>query len=124
MSSSPSTEQQANSAAPAQVSAWGELPGEKNAPGLLRVLVAGQHAGALSRDDAGGWIAEWHPAPRPGQVTWSTRRSEHTTADDAVTAVLRSGFARRLGATAKSRVFWTDKARRRAARPIRRAGNA
>jgi hypothetical protein len=47
------------------------------------------------------------------------RRTEHTTAQDAVTAMIRSGFARRLGARAASRVHWSDRARQAAHAPFR-----
>jgi len=48
-------------AAPARVTCWGELRGERPMPGVLRVLVAGQSAGGIER--AGdGWRACWYTA--------------------------------------------------------------
>jgi hypothetical protein len=96
--------------APVSVSCWGELRAEKKIPGVLRVLVGGQHAGAIARDGA-VWRAG-HQARALGKIT----EAEHASADEALRAVLRSGFARRLGARAASRVYWSDKARRAAAR--------
>jgi hypothetical protein len=93
---------------PVRVSCWGELRGEKKIPGLLRVLVGGQHAGAIMRDGA-VWYAG-HQARVLGPVT----ETEHATAEEALKRVLRSGFARRLGARAASPVYWSDKARRAA----------
>ena len=95
---------------PVRVSWWGELRGEKKIPALLRVLVGGQHAGAIMRDGA-VWHAG-HQARALGPVT----ETEHATAAEALRAVLRSGFARRLGARAASPVYWSDKARRAASR--------
>jgi len=101
-------------AAPAavSVSCWGELRAERAMPGVLRVLVAGQHAGAAEYR-GGAWAAYWHTA----RGVSSDRITEHATAEDAVRAVIRSGWARRLGARAASRVYWSDRARRLAARP-------
>ena len=78
--------------------------------GLLAVLVGGQHAGAIERDGT-MWRAG-HQARVLGKVT----ETEHASADEALRAVLRSGFARHLGARATSRVHWSDKARQAAAR--------
>jgi len=39
-------------AAPARVTCWGELRGERPMPGVLRVLVAGQSAGGIERAGA------------------------------------------------------------------------
>lgn len=95
---------------PVRVSCWGELRGEKKIPGLLRVLVGGQHAGAIMRDGA-VWYAS-HQARVLGPVT----ETEHATAEEALKRVLRSGFTRQLGARADSAVYWSDKARRAASR--------
>jgi hypothetical protein len=88
------------------VSRWGELRGDRTLPGdVLRVLVAGQAAGgAERRGDA--WAACWYTAGYRDRVT------EHATAEDAVRAVTRSGWARRLGARAASGVYWSERARR------------
>jgi hypothetical protein len=94
---------------PVHVAAWGELHGEKKRlPGVLRVLVGGQHAGAVART-ADGWTAQAHGL-RP------TPETSHPTAEDAVRALLRTSWARRLGARAASHVYWSDAARREAAK--------
>ena len=90
------------------MSVWGELRGERKAPGVLRVLVAGQHAGAIQRD-GNRWEAQ-AGGPRPSRPT------SHASAEEALQAVVRSAWARRLGARAASRVIWTDRARRTIAR--------
>ncbi len=92
---------------PVSVTRWGELPGERKARGVvLRVLVGGQHAGSIA-PDGDVWRA-CHQAR-----TLSRRReTEHASAGEALRAVLRSGFARTLGARAASAVHWSDKARR------------
>ena len=75
---------------PVYVAAWGELRGEnKRLPGVLRVLVGGQHAGAVQRT-TGGWTAQAHGL-RP------TPETTHATAEEALRALLRSSWARRLG---------------------------
>jgi hypothetical protein len=107
---------------PVAVRAWGELRGDKNLPGVLRILVGGQHAGAVEHYDrragvdgeiglppAGSWIAQAHGLRR-------SKPTYHATAEEAVAAVLESSWARRLGARKASRVYWSDKAQRRAAR--------
>ena len=100
-----------SAAAPVLVTRWRDLPGARKVPaGLLAVLVGGQHAGAIERDGA-MWRAG-HQARVLGKVT----ETEHASADEALRAVLRSGFARHLGARATSRVHWSDKARQAAAR--------
>jgi hypothetical protein len=104
----------APAAAPAAVSCWGELRAERRLPGVLRVLVDGQHAGAVEYRGS-AWVAYWHTA-RYGLGTSSDRASEHLTAQEAVRAVLRSGWARRLGARAASPVHWTGPAQRAARR--------
>jgi hypothetical protein len=101
--------------APVLVSVWGELRGERPLPGrrrvpVLRVLVDGQYAGWMEWD--GGL---WHAAHQ-ARVTSKHRETQHPTAQDAVRTILRSGFARRLGARAASPVHWTDRARRAVAR--------
>ena len=93
--------------APVRVTAWGELRAERNLPGALRVLVGGQSAGGAERaGDA--WRACWHTA------AYRDRCTEHATAEEAVRAVIRSGWARHLGARASSAVSWSARARRRA----------
>ena len=93
---------------PAAVRAWGELRGQKNIPRALQVLVAGQSAGGVQREGT-GWAAFCYTA------AMRERSSGHPSAVEAVAAVLASGFARRLGARKASAVYWSDKARRRAA---------
>jgi hypothetical protein len=93
----------------ASVSVWGELRAERKLPGVLRVLVAGQHAGAIERK-GGAWAAYWSA----GMTRSGARRdrvTEHATVDEAVRAVVRSAWARRLGARTASRVYWTTRAR-------------
>jgi hypothetical protein len=98
------------------VTRWGELPAERKPPGVvLRVLVAGEHAGGAELC-GGSWAASWRTAGNRGRVT------EHATAEDAVRAVIRSGWARHLGARAASRVTWSDRARRTVARVNRPGG--
>jgi hypothetical protein len=93
--------------APVSVSRWGELPFEKPVRGyVLRVLVGGQVAGSFRWED-GTWRAI-----HQGRVLGPYRQTEHASAAEALRAVLRSGFARRLGARAASRVYWTDRGRR------------
>lgn len=93
--------------APVNVHKWGEAEYEKSFPAAVRVFVAGQHAGTVYLED-GTWHAE---RPRPSQ-SWREIASEHETAEEALKAVLRSGFARRLGARAASRVFVTERAKK------------
>lgn len=97
--------------APITVTAWGELPAERALPGALRVLVGGQAAGGAERHDSGVWVASWYAGTtRTGQLR--DRVTEHATAEDAVRAVIRSAWARRLGARAASTVSWSPRARR------------
>jgi hypothetical protein len=93
-----------NAPVPVAVKAWGELRGERNLPGALHILVAGQHAGGAERV-GGEWLAFAGYAERP---------TVHATAGEAVGAVLKSSWARKLGARKASRVYWSDKATRRA----------
>lgn len=96
-----------NAPALVTVRAWGELPGQRNMPGALNVLVAGQSAGGVERlGDA--WRACWYTAQFHGRCT------AHPDAEAAVAAVIGSGWARKLGARKASGVHWSDKARRRA----------
>ncbi len=97
---------------PIAVTCWGELPAERPLPGVLRVLVAGQHAGAAERTGS-AWVAYWYTASSRDRLT------EHPSAEEAVKAVIRSGFARRLGARAASHVHWSDRARHAARAPPR-----
>lgn len=90
-----------------RVTAWGELPAERNLPGALRVLVAGQAAGGAERvGDV--WRATWYTA------AYRDRCTVHATAEDSVKAVIRSGWARKLGARAASPMSWSAGAKRRA----------
>ncbi len=100
----------ARQAEPVSVTCWGEMArrSDRKLPGVLRVLVGGQHAGAVWLED-GAWHAQAHGL-KPGP------QSDHPTADEALTALLRSAWARRLGARAASRVFWSAKATRLAGR--------
>jgi hypothetical protein len=93
---------------PVSVSCWGELLGERKVAGVFRVLVAGQQAGAFQRAGS-GWEAQVHGLRR-------TEPTTHESADDALRAIVRSAWARRLGARAASRVYWSDRARRAARR--------
>jgi hypothetical protein len=89
------------------VTAWGELRAERNLPGAVRVLVGGESAGGAQRH-GDVWVATWYSAAYRDRIT------EHATAEDAVAAVVRSGWARKLGARKASAVTWSDKATRRA----------
>jgi len=92
--------------APISVSCWGELAAEKRLSGVLRVLVDGQHVGAIWREGS-----TWQASHQP-RVRGAARQTEHATALKALGAVIRSGFARKLGARVASRVTWSDRARR------------
>jgi hypothetical protein len=94
---------------PVSVTAWGELPAERKLPGCLRVLVAGQAAGGAERAGQ-SWLACSYTAAYRDQIT------EHQTAEEAIAAVLASGWARKLGARKGSRVFWSARATRLANR--------
>lgn len=96
---------------PVSVTAWAEKArrGERRLPGVLRVLVGGQSCGAVWHED-GTWHAQAHGL-KPGPQT------DHATADEALTALLRTPWARRLGARASSRIFWSAKASSLAERP-------
>ena len=98
--------------APASVTVWGELPTERKMPGVLRVLVGGQHAGAIERA-AASWTAHCY-AGMTASGWMRDRVTEHDSAEAAVRAVLRSAWARRLGGRVSSRVHWSDRARRAA----------
>jgi hypothetical protein len=103
----------ARSAAPVSVTVWGELRGERKLPGApLRVLVDGQSAGGAERH-GDTWAATRY-AGMTGSGSLRDRVTEHATAEDAVRAVIRSAWARRLGARAASPVHWSDRARRAA----------
>lgn len=93
---------------PVNVSKWGELRAEKPVPRTLRIVVGVEAAGGVTRNDDGTYTA-WHYGKNP---KWKADETTHPTADAAVKRVLRSGLARRLGATAQSPVNWTVKARR------------
>jgi hypothetical protein len=89
--------------APVTVTAWGELPAERKLPGALRVLVGGQAAGGAERHED-TWAACWYTAAYKSRVT------EHQTAEQAIAAVVASGWARKLGARAASPVSWSARA--------------
>ena len=94
---------------PVSVTAWGELRGERKLPGCLRVLVGGQAAGGAERAGQ-AWLACWYTAAYKDRIT------EHQTAEEAIAAVIASAWARRLGARKASRVHWSAKATRLAAK--------
>lgn len=102
----------APAAQPVSVTAWAELAprGSARLPGCLRVLVDGQSAGGAERK-GDRWVAYWYAGMLPGGAM-RDRATGHATAEDAVRAVIRSAWARRLGARASSRVFWSAKASR------------
>ena len=99
---------------PVSVTLWGELRGESKLPSCLRVLVDGQSAGGCERK-GGAWVACWY-AGMSASGAMRDRISEHATAEEAVRAVVRSAWARRLGARTSSAVGWSAKASRLAAR--------
>jgi hypothetical protein len=86
---------------PVSVTCWGELRGDRALPGCLRVLVDGQSAGGAERK-GDSWAAYWYAGMSPSGAL-RDRVSEHATAEEAVRAVVRSPWARRLGARASSR---------------------
>lgn len=96
---------------PVAVRVWGEGVAERSLPRALRVLVGGQHAGSVARVE-GVWFAHWHTAAYGLGRRSSDRSTGHPGAEAAVRAVIRSGWARHLGARAASRVHWTERARR------------
>jgi hypothetical protein len=100
----------AQPAKPVSVTAWAELAprGGAKLPGCLRVLVDGQSAGGCERK-GDLWVACWY-AGMTGSGRMRDRLTEHATAEEAVKAVSRSPWARRLGARASSRVYWSAKA--------------
>lgn len=104
----------ASEPAPVRVSVWGELRGERKMPGVLRVLVGGQHAGTVYRDGA-AWVVQSYTRRGPGQ---QPQRRQYAAAGEAVAAVVASGWSQRLGGRAVSPVQWTDRARRLAARKV------
>lgn len=112
----------AREAAPVSVTAWSELArrGERKLP-ALRVLVAGQYVVAVWHEH-GTWQARYHLGSPHSYRTAETHG--HETAEAAVTAALRRGLARQLGARAASRVFWSEKARKLACRPAETGGTA
>jgi hypothetical protein len=88
------------------VSAQGELRGEKPMARAIRVRVGCQYAGYIVRT-ADGYTAGHQTKPLA-----KCAETSHQTADQALRRILRSGFARHLGAAADSRVYWSDKAKR------------
>jgi len=96
-------------AADIAVRIWGEARGERQHAGVIRVLVAGEHAGAIQLGADGGWTAE-AGGPDPPEPT------SHATAQEALDAVARSSWARKLGARSASPVYWSGRAVRLAER--------
>jgi hypothetical protein len=68
-------------------------------PNVVRILIGGQHAGSV-RPSGSGWAAQVRGL-RHTPVTC------HDTPADAITAVLRSSRAYRLGFRAGSRMYFT-----------------
>src|ERR1700691_4528638 len=99
---------------PESVTCWGELRGDRALPGCLRVLVTGQPAGGAERK-GDSWAAYWYVDMSPSGAM-RDRISEHATAEEAVRAVVRSPWVRRLGARASSPLSWSSKAIRLAGR--------
>ena len=94
------------------VSAWSELRG-RTRPAASASWSIASTPGVPSA--GAGWVACWHTAAY-GRGRSSDRITERPTAEEAVVAVVRSGWARRLGAPRASRGTWTPKARKLAAR--------
>ena len=69
------------------------------------------HAACGAERVGGARVATWY-AGMTGSGSMRDRCTEHATADGAVRAVVRSAWARRLGARAASRVTWSDRAQR------------
>ncbi len=92
---------------PAQITVrrWGEGAVERVLPGAPRVLVNGESAGGAERT-AESWRACWFTAQYRDKMT------HHDSAEEAVRAVISSGWARHLGARRASSVAWTRAARR------------
>lgn len=103
--------------APVSVHEWGEMVGEQRHPGVLRVLIGGVAAGAVTRDGP-----VWSAQSYTGRGYAQPRFSEHATAAEAVRAVARSGWSRKLGARAASDLHWPDRARRVVDRASRTGG--
>jgi hypothetical protein len=98
---------------PVHVGTWDETRlrrRDKRQPGVLRILVGGQHAGVVHHSQS-GWAAQVHGL-RHTPVTF------HDTAGDAITAVVRSSWARRLGYRAASRTCFSLAASRVLAQPV------
>jgi hypothetical protein len=68
-------------------------------PEVVRILIGGQDAGAV-HPSGSGWAAQVHGLRH-------TPVSYHNTPADAITAVLLSSWARRLGYRAASRMYFT-----------------
>jgi hypothetical protein len=93
------------------VTVWGELRGEKKMRGVLRVRVGGEAAGAVYRDGP-AWVSQSYTVR--GYVQPQQRR--HDSVHEALAIVVRSSWARKLGARAASDLHWSDRARRAASR--------
>ncbi len=106
----------AGDAASVSVSCWGEQSGESRLPGVLRVRIAGQSAGGAERR-GDTWAAYWY-AGLTGSGAMRDRITAHATAEEAVRAVIRSPWSRRLGGRVASPVSWTAKAARLAGRQV------
>ena len=94
---------------PATVRCGGEGEAKQRRPGLLRVLIADQEVGTVAYVE-GTWVA--HGRTRAGRHNMT----KHSNAESAVSVVVHSGWARRLGARAASRVDWSEQARRMVSR--------
>lgn len=101
------------------VSRFGELRGDRPQPGsepMLRILVGCQHAGFIAPNRDGTWGAIWKQ-----RVAARSKVTRYPSAAEALAAVMRSGFARHLGARKASPVRWSPKASRVAGRDPRAA---
>jgi hypothetical protein len=90
---------------PATVRCWGEGEAEQRRPDVLRVLIADQEVGTVAYVKKGTWVA--HCRSRGGRDS----TSEYSNAESAVSVVVHSGWARRLGARSRSRVDWSEQAK-------------
>ncbi len=83
---------------PLHVATWDETARHAgNLAGVVRLLIGGCDTGTVSRSES-GWTA---------QVTGEAAQTVHATTGDAITAVVRSPRARRLGWRAASRMHFS-----------------
>lgn len=94
---------------PATVLCGGEGEAKQRRPGLLRVLIADQEVGTVVYVE-GIWAAHCRTRADRHKMT------AHSNAESAVSAVVTSGWARRLGARTASRVDWSEQAKRMVSR--------